>query len=234
MVTSAKNIWAVIPAAGSGTRLDAATPKQYLSLLDRAIIEHTLTPFLALDEIKHIVVAIAKDDQTWHKLSVSHEPKISTIIGGATRAQSVLNGVQALTSAQDDDWVLVHDAVRPCLSRAKLQELIMSCEGHPVGGLLALPPSDTLKLADADGTVLKTTPRDNIWRAQTPQLFRLDLLREALQQFPQATDEANALELAGFKPLLVPGCPRNLKITHRDDIQLAADLLAMSTASLVD
>lgn len=223
--------WFVVPAAGASRRMGGSTPKQYLPLAGRTVIEHALAPLLATPALAGGVVAIAADDPHWHGLPAALRARVLTVTGGAERCRSVLNGLLALaTTAADDDWVLVHDAARPCLTVTDLERLIAACADDEVGGLLAAPVADTLKrAADTDARVVETVARDGLWRALTPQLFRLGLLRRALESALAAgvapTDEAEAVERLGLRPRLVEGSAQNLKITHPADLELAERLL---------
>ena len=236
------NCWAVVPAAGIGRRMGAEKPKQYLQLLNKTVIEHSLAPFCDHPLIAGIVVAIAEDDPHWEALGVSRHPKISRASGGAERCHSVLNGLNHLAAqAADDDWVLVHDAARPCVKSADLDLLIAAVKDHAVGGLLATPLSDTVKRAEPGGVrgegsapapasaatyeVQTTVNRDGLWRALTPQMFRLATLRESLATVVAkggvATDEAQAMEIQGRKPRIVPAGGHNIKIARPEDLALA-------------
>lgn len=221
-------VWAVLPAAGSGVRMGGERPKQYRMLCGKTVIEHSLAALLALPQLQRLVVALAPNDACWQTLSVAAHPRVQIVAGGAERFQSVLNGLQALPAA-DDDWVLVHDAVRPCVSAADVQMLLNAVADDAVGGLLALPVADTIKRSDA-GRVSATLDRNGLWQAQTPQVFRYGLLKAALQDALAAgvvvTDEAAALERSGHAPLLVAGSARNIKLTWPQDMALAAALLA--------
>ena len=229
-------IWAVMPAAGSGQRMRQALAKQYIEIDGKTIIEHSASVLLANDNIKQVVVCIAKDDGIWPSLSLSNHNCVVSTIGGTSRAQSVLNGVHALSKAKADDWVLVHDAARPCLSSAMLNTLICELENEKIGGILAVPAKDTLKLAQLEpadtNSISKTVDRSKIWQAQTPQMFRYGLLRDslryALDNNVAITDEASALEFAGYHPKLVESDARNLKVTTPEDVALAKFLLEQS------
>lgn len=237
-MTGGANYWAVVPAAGLGRRMGAEKPKQYLQLLNKTVIEHSLAPFCDHPLIAGIVVAIAEDDPHWQALAVSRHPKISRAKGGEERRHSVLNGLNCLAArAADDDWVLVHDAARPCVKATDLDLLIAAVKDHAVGGLLAAPLSDTVKRAEQGGglaegpapgatcEVQTTVNRDGLWRALTPQMFRLAALRESLAavvaQRGVATDEAQAMESQGRKPRLVPAGAHNIKIARPEDLALA-------------
>ena len=221
--------WAVVPAAGAGARMGSATPKQYLSLAGRRVIEWSLAPLLRLDEMATIVVATSAGDPWWRDIAPGSD-KLRRVDGGARRQDSVLLGLRALeTVADTDDWVLVHDAARPCLPDEDLAELLSRVAADSVGGLLACPVRDTLKHASGEGRVDRTIPRDDLWQALTPQVFRYGPLRAALESAAEAgvevTDEAAAMERAGYSPLLVPGSPVNIKITRPGDIALASAFL---------
>ncbi|MES9898007.1 MAG: 2-C-methyl-D-erythritol 4-phosphate cytidylyltransferase [Sedimenticola sp.] len=223
--------WGVVPAAGVGRRMGGEIPKQYLRLNDRPVIEHALAPLLADSRISRILVALSDDDGWWSETAFSDHPKVQRVSGGMERCHSVLNALDALAPvAEDDDWVLVHDAARPCLQPSDLDKMISQLSGHPVGGLLALPLHDTVKRADHSQQVLETLPREELWRAFTPQMFRYSLLRTALtaalEAGAQVTDEASAIEFYGESPLLVEGAPDNIKITRPEDLPLAAFYLS--------
>ena len=224
-------IWFVVPAAGASRRLGGPVPKQYLNLAGRRVIEHALAPLLSHASIAGGVVVLSADDQDWPKLPAALRDRVITAIGGRERCHSVLAGLDALSAAAEEDWVLVHDAARPCLGETELSRLVERCRGDAVGGLLALPVADTLKLEDGAGRVERTVPRERLWRAQTPQMFRRGQLGSALAQAVDAgaipPDEATAIERLGFKPLLVEGSPLNIKITHPADLEFAARVLAM-------
>ena len=221
--------WAVVPAAGSGRRMGAATAKQYLPLRGRPLLAHALAPLLRCRHIEAVVLVIAPGDARWQE-AVSPGPRIITAPGGAERCHSVLSGLDALAErAADDDWVLVHDAARPCLGATDLERLFAEIGDDPVGGLLALPLADTLKQADDEHRVAATVPRERLWRALTPQMFRYGLLRRALAEAVEAgaavTDEAAAMERAGHRPALVAGSGANLKVTTPEDLALADAVL---------
>lgn len=233
--TSQPRCFAVVPAAGSGTRMSAAKPKQYLPLGSGLVIEQTLARLLEVSRLQTIVVAIAPGDPFWPELAIANHPKLVTVAGGAERMHSVLNGIEALAGiADDNDWVLVHDVARPCVEAQAIEQMIEQLQHHPVGGIMALPVSDTVKEVAGD-EIIATHDRTTIWRAQTPQMFRVGLLREALQrgidsQLP-ITDEASALEWAGYRPRVVEGAATNIKITRPEDLALAAYYLSQSAAN---
>jgi 2-C-methyl-D-erythritol 4-phosphate cytidylyltransferase/2-C-methyl-D-erythritol 2,4-cyclodiphosphate synthase len=222
-----------MPAAGRGRRMAEAEslPKQYLPLAGRTILEHALEPFRADPACRGIVVALAADDSRFAALPLARDPRIATVVGGAERRDSVAAGLAWLrTQAADrDPWVLVHDAARPCLPRADLARLLAALADAPDGALLASRIVDTVKRGGADGRVAATVARDGLYRAQTPQAFRLERLATALAGFPAATDEASAMEAAGARPRLVAGSAANIKVTEPDDLVLAGRLLGERT-----
>lgn len=217
-----------MPAAGSGQRFGQELPKQYMPLAGRTVIEWSLLPFLDDPRCAGIVVALAPADAHFLKLPLVRDPRIATVPGGAQRADSVLAALESLRDGADE-WVLVHDAARPCVTRAEVDALLEAAAADAVGGLLAVPLADTLK-REVDGRVHETPSREALWRALTPQMFRLGALRTALQAASalrrSPTDEAQALEWQGHQPRLVPGSPQNLKITTAADLTLAAAILS--------
>jgi len=216
--------WAVVPAAGVGKRMQADRPKQYLPLAGKTVIEHTLTRLLESGAFQKVAVAISVEDPYWLELSIAKHPDVITAPGGKERADSVLSALKALEDiASENDWVLVHDAARPCLTTADIHLQIETLKNDGVGGILALSSHDTLKHVDGD-TITATIDRKHVWRALTPQMFKYGMLRDALQQTegnPAVTDEASALELLGHKPKIVEGRPDNIKITRPEDLALA-------------
>ncbi|NNC99577.1 MAG: 2-C-methyl-D-erythritol 4-phosphate cytidylyltransferase [Gammaproteobacteria bacterium] len=224
--------WAVVPAAGSGQRMQSKQPKQYLNVNGRTIIESSLRVLLNCEQITRVVVCTAPRDRIWPSLEVSGHAKIINVNGGSTRARSVLNGLQSQSGkSAESEWVLIHDAARPCLSSTLLNKLINELQDDPVGGLLATPVQDTLKLLNRDQrTVQETLDRSLVWQAQTPQMFRFGLLLAALENGlntdQQITDEASAMELAGHHPRIVESDWRNLKVTQEEDLQLVEFLTA--------
>jgi 2-C-methyl-D-erythritol 4-phosphate cytidylyltransferase len=220
--------YAIVPAAGSGARFGAEMPKQYLPLAGKPLIYHTLKALCGFERIDRVWVVLSPGDEWWHQHEwTSLGSKLETVFcGGATRAESVVNGLAAAeTAAADDDWVLVHDAARPCLSQSMLAALCDELADDAVGGLLAVPVADTLKRADAAQRVAATEPRDGLWQAQTPQMFRYGVLLRALADHPGVTDEAGAIEAAGLKPKLVRADATNLKVTYPADLRLAELIL---------
>ncbi|MCX7058785.1 MAG: 2-C-methyl-D-erythritol 4-phosphate cytidylyltransferase, partial [Proteobacteria bacterium] len=209
----------------------SSTPKQYLALAGRTVLEHALAPFLADPGCRGIIVALAAGDTLFATLAIAADGRVQCVLGGAERRDSVAAGLAALAGrSQPSDWVLVHDAARPCLPAADLAALLNALPTAAAGALLAVPLVDTLKRADALGRVEVTVPRAGLWRAQTPQAFRLDRLRAALERHPAATDEASAVEALGDRPQLVEGSPDNLKITAPADLVQAARILGGRTA----
>ena len=223
--------WLVMPAAGSGSRFGGALPKQYAPLAGRTVIEWALAPFVADVRCARIVVALAAGDCRFAGLALAG--RTLTVAGGATRSGSVRSALSALAgSAADEDWVLVHDAARPCLDTAELERLLATLAGHPVGGLLAVRVSDTIKRGvgkEESAPVAETVERAELWRALTPQMFRYRALCEALDAAHAAgrmpSDEAQALEWRGATPQLVAGEASNLKMTTATDLQLAEAIL---------
>ena len=231
--------WLVMPAAGSGRRFRdrepasaADLPKQYAPLLGRTVIEWALAPFASDSRCAGLVVALAAGDRHWPDIAarVGADKEVILAQGGSERAHSVRGGLAALSArAAESDWVLVHDAARPCLSCSDLERLLTEGEGHPVGAVLAAPVADTLKACAEDGGIERTVDRAGLWRALTPQMFRFGALCAALDAAIGAgrspTDEAQALEWAGARPLAVHGSAANLKITTTADLAMAAALL---------
>jgi 2-C-methyl-D-erythritol 4-phosphate cytidylyltransferase len=222
--------FALVPAAGVGARMGAESPKQYLQVAGKPMLLHVLETFAASQAIAQCFVVVSGEDGYIEDMMMSapHLAERVTVLfkGGATRHASVLNGLRAMRAhVGDDDWVLVHDAARPGLTTSLIDRLIDDVRNDDVGGLLAMHVVDTLKRADTDNRVLETVPRAGLWAAQTPQMFRYALLRRALEQANEVTDEASAVEALGLSPKLVPGSARNFKITLPHDIELAELLL---------
>lgn len=222
--------FALIPAAGVGARMNASRPKQYLLVAGKPMLAHVLETFAAAPRISHVYLVVNAEDAYVDEVMHSVERFKSRITlvreGGATRQDSVLNGLRAMAeNTSETDWVLVHDAARPGLDQALIDRLIESLKDDTVGGLLALPIVDTLKRSGPDNRAQLTVAREGLWAAQTPQMFRYALLRRALEQCPQVTDESSAVEALGMQPKLVEGSARNLKITLPGDIALAERFL---------
>ena len=217
------SVWAVVPAAGRGTRFGGEVPKQYLQVGGRPLLAYTLDALLAHPAVAGVVVALAADDPWWPGWSDHAGKPVLTCTGGASRAASVLAAMAALPeSVRADDFVLVHDAARPNLAPVDLDRLLEQGRADPVGAILAAPVRDTLKRAGDDGGIDRTEPRERLWRALTPQLFRRLQLARALQAAADAgvevTDEAMALERQGARPLLVEGREDNFKVTTPADL----------------
>jgi 2-C-methyl-D-erythritol 4-phosphate cytidylyltransferase len=227
----------IIPAAGAGARMGNVLPKQYLPLAGKPMISHTIQVFFEHPRIASIHLALSPEDGFWRTLTLDPASKLKLhYSGGESRAETVLNTLQVMEVA-DDDWILVHDAARPGLTHTLLDNLLNTLEHDEVGGLLALPLADTLKLADTENRTQKTIPRDSLWQAQTPQMFKYGVLKHALQanihaasrpatKGALATDEAEAIEAQGLQPKLVQGGLRNLKVTYPQDLALLEALFA--------
>ncbi|MFO1194498.1 MAG: 2-C-methyl-D-erythritol 4-phosphate cytidylyltransferase [Rhodoferax sp.] len=219
-------LWALLPCAGAGLRAGGAQPKQYQPLAGRPLVLHTLAAFAGVARLAGTMVVISPQDNVLPALA-DGAPWQWAACGGATRAQTVLQGLGVLLQrgAQPQDWVLVHDAARCLITPALIERLIDACLADPVGGLLAHPVADTLKLG-REGRVLETTDRRDRWLAQTPQMFRIGLLQAALQAAGESvTDESSAIEVQGLSPRLVPGSSQNFKVTFPEDFQLAQAVL---------
>lgn len=220
--------FALLPAAGVGTRIGAAHPKQYLDIQGRPMIWHAIHAFDRHPAIVRVYVVISPEDAWWNDYDWSGFSRLTVLRrGGATRAESVLNGLDAMAGeVKGDDWVLVHDAARPCLSRALLDKLFAEVDGDGVGGILAAPVADTLKREGETGRIRETVSREKLWGAQTPQMFPHGLLTRALRQAgTTVTDEASAVEALGLSPRLVESDLTNLKVTYPRDLEVAAWLL---------
>ncbi|NMG03568.1 2-C-methyl-D-erythritol 4-phosphate cytidylyltransferase [Azoarcus taiwanensis] len=220
--------FALVPAAGIGSRMGGERPKQYLTLLGRPLIQHSLSVLCATPLIDKVFVVLSVADREWGRYDWSTlGPKLTPLFcGGASRADSVLGGLRAISNqTEQSDWVLVHDAARPCLAPWHVEKLVREVANEEVGGLLAVPVADTLKLADVQQHVIRTVPRDSLWQAQTPQMFRYVMLRRALEAAREVTDEASAIEAAGLHPRLVQGDATNLKVTYPLDLHLAEWIL---------
>ncbi|MGH8140781.1 MAG: 2-C-methyl-D-erythritol 4-phosphate cytidylyltransferase [Steroidobacteraceae bacterium] len=221
--------WLVMPAAGVGRRFGEHTPKQYADLHGLTVMEWALAPFLADSRCVAAVVVVGAADPHWPRIA-ARLPQVNVAVGGAERSVSVRNGLAALKGrAAADEWVLVHDAARPCICGEDLDRLLDSAHLHPVGGLLAAPAADTLKRARDDQQIVETVDRAGLWRALTPQMFRYGRLCEALDSAIAAgrvpTDEAQAFEWQGQMPVVVQGSSANIKVTTADDLLIAAALL---------
>ena len=224
--------WAAVPAAGIGRRFGADIPKQYLPIDGRTLLEHVLEQLCSHPAITGVAVALREDDRWWPDVEQSLVRRLGARAplragGGRERCHSVLAMLDTLAAhAAAQDWVLVHDAARPCVRRDDLDRLMQQGAEHAVGAVLGVPVRDTMKRTDAQGNVLETVSREHLWHAQTPQMFRLQALREALgvaiAQGVMVTDEAQAMEYAGLRPRMVEGHADNIKVTHAEDLQMAA------------
>jgi 2-C-methyl-D-erythritol 4-phosphate cytidylyltransferase len=234
-MTQAPRYFALIPAAGVGARMGAGSPKQYIKIGGKPMLRHTLDAFLSSDLIAHTFVVVSPEDPYIDSIAPNHGVTVLRC-GGASRMESVRNGLAVLANTlAPTDWVLVHDAARPGLNAELIEKLISATGQHPVGGLLGLPVVDTVKRC-IEGEACGTIPRNGLWLAQTPQMFRYKLLAEALTAATDPntiTDDASAVEALGLTPKLVEGHPRNLKVTLPDDIRIAELYLAVSQPELV-
>jgi 2-C-methyl-D-erythritol 4-phosphate cytidylyltransferase len=234
-VLCSNKCWAIIPAAGVGSRMGVPLPKQYLKVAGATVLEHSLSALLACDFIEKVIVALNPLDNTAASVAALRDPRVLLVEGGESRSDSVLAGLAALRSlAQPDDWVLVHDAARPCIAPGDISALAQQVCSSGVGGILAVPMVDTVKHAGTDNIVDQTLPRDELWCAQTPQMFRFERLYSALKSATQQglviTDEASAMELQGERVQLVAGSVSNLKLTMPDDLPLIEFYLAQKNA----
>lgn len=223
-------VHALIPAAGHSVRFGGTTLKQYAHLMGQPVIAHSIEAVSRHPAVAAVTVALASDDGIYEELVAPGYPSVHTVMGGASRAHSVMNGLQSILARDPAcEWVLVHDAARPCLPVAALRRLLAAGLASPHGAILAVPVSDTLKRADAAGCIESTVDRERFWAAQTPQLLRLrelaDCLGDALAAGESPTDDAAALERAGLHPLLVEGPRSNIKITGPEDLALAEFIL---------
>ncbi len=227
--------WAIVPAAGVGARMGADKPKQYLLLNDKTILEHTLERLLQLPYLKGLVLVVNPFDEIWPTMALTKHPKVTVVEGGQERCDSVLNGLYALeTQLQPLDWVMVHDAARPCVDLRDIDQLVEELNEHLVGGILGVPVSDTIKRLNDNYGIEDTVDRRVLWQAQTPQLFRYGVLTQSLQKALQAgeaiTDEASAVESANYVPLMVEGRRDNIKITRPEDLPMAELILKIQNA----
>ena len=217
--------WAIIPAAGIGERIGAEIPKQYIQIANKTILEHALLPFLNNDKIEGVAVALNANDEHFENLNFDTKKKIITVTGGRTRAHSVFNALLAIKDKLNaNDFVLIHDAARPCLSDNDLNKLIDATMQHDIGSILAGSIADTVKRVEGK-IIIETLDRSKLWRAYTPQMFRyqllLDALKKCIDENIPITDEANAIETIGFKPEIVQGDPSNIKVTTPEDLKVA-------------
>ena len=218
-------LFAVVPAAGIGSRMQADRPKQYLDLGEQTILEHTLQRLLSFSLIERIAVPVAAHDDYFESLPIAKHASIQTCMGGSERFESVLNGLNQLlkSGAKEQDWVMVHDAARPCITQADLQNLYDARSEQ--GSILGVQVRDTMKRTDDNAFVLSTVERENLWHALTPQLAPIGVLKTCIDQCVEkgksVTDEASALEFCGLQPKMVAGHPSNIKVTRPDDLVMA-------------
>lgn len=214
---------AVIPAAGIGSRMLSNIPKQYIKIKGRTILEHSVNIFLMNFNIKKIIIVLHKKDNFFYKLPIALHPKVFSVIGGRSRINSVLLGLLAI---HDSEWVVIHDAVRPCLDFHDLEKIMNVIKYSAFGGILATPVINTIKYSINNLSVLHTINRDKLWNALTPQCFPLELLiscvKKVIKKKISVTDEASVMEYFGYYPELVRGSSKNIKITYQEDIDLAS------------
>ena len=228
-----EQLYAVVPAAGIGSRMQADRPKQYLSLSNKTILEHTLERLLGFSQFQKIVLPIAKHDSFFSQLSISQHNMIQTCEGGSERFESVLNGLKYLlqSGAKESDWVMVHDVARPCITQQDLQVLFE--QRNTQGAILGMQVRDTMKRCDENGRIVKTVEREYLWHALTPQLAPIGLLKTCIETCVKnqnkITDEASALEYCGYQPMMVAGLPSNIKVTRPDDLAVAHTFLQENT-----
>ena len=231
MSTDKQGIVAVVPAAGVGSRMKADRPKQYLTINAITILEHTVNKLLSHPQVSKVVVAVSEGDPYFPELSLSQHPDVVRVKGGNERADSVLSALNYIQESGLGEWVMVHDAARPCIQQGDIDKLIEAALSHPVGGILAAPVRDTMKRG-ADGQIDHTVERANLWHALTPQMFRTlplqQALTEALEQGVSITDEASAFEWKGASPALVAGRSDNFKVTQPEDLALAEFYLSQN------
>ncbi|MDH5931323.1 2-C-methyl-D-erythritol 4-phosphate cytidylyltransferase [Vibrio splendidus] len=231
MSNQLQSVIAVVPAAGVGSRMKADRPKQYLQIHGKTILEHTVEKLLSHPQVSKIVVAVSDDDPYYPELPLNLNPLVIRVSGGTERADSVLSALDYIAQQQLNDWVMVHDAARPCIQLSDIDKLISGAMTHDVGAILAAPVRDTMKRG-AQGQIEHTVDRVDLWHALTPQMFRSKPLRkvlsEALQQGVSITDEASAFEWKGLSPALIAGRSDNFKITQPEDLALAEFYLSQN------
>ncbi|MFA0148490.1 2-C-methyl-D-erythritol 4-phosphate cytidylyltransferase [Vibrio lentus] len=231
MSNQLQSVIAVVPAAGVGSRMKADRPKQYLQIHSKTILEHTVEKLLSHPQVSKIVVAVSDDDPYYPELPLNLNPQVIRVSGGTERADSVLSALDYIAQQQLSNWVMVHDAARPCIQLSDIDKLISGAMTHDVGAILAAPVRDTMKRG-AQGQIEHTVDRVDLWHALTPQMFRSKPLRkvlsEALQQGVSITDEASAFEWKGLSPALIAGRSDNFKITQPEDLALAEFYLSQN------
>ena len=232
-MTSEPSAWAIIPAGGIGSRMSATVPKQYIKLHGRTVLHHTLSRICANPEIKGVVIGVSPDDDWWSRDKFTHSKVLGIYEGGAERADTVLNGLKYLDSLDPvsrSDWALVHDAVRPCLMQQDIYNLLTAARASGVGAVLGKALVDTLKSVDEENIIHSTVGRNKLWRAFTPQVFRIGQLIQAMEDSAstglQITDESMAMEQSGMLPALVEGHSSNIKITVSGDLDIVELFLA--------
>lgn len=223
-------IWLMIPAAGSGSRMQAQIPKQYLTLNGRTLLDASLDRVMHIPHLKACVLALSAEDESFAKSEWSKRKNLYTVVGGESRAESVLAGLKEIQArAEKSAWVLVHDAARPCVNLEKIQQLIDACISENCGGILAAPATDTIKRSQDSVSIDTTEDRSQLWHAHTPQFFPLDLLQDALERALRSganiTDEASAIEWAGERVILIPDSRDNIKVTLPEDLAWAEFIL---------
>jgi 2-C-methyl-D-erythritol 4-phosphate cytidylyltransferase len=228
--------WFVVPAAGSGSRMQSTIPKQYLTLCNKTVLDQTLSRLLSVPDIAGIVLALAADDEYFAESDFATHPQIHLVIGGQERSDSVLASLEFLRNKISDyDWVLVHDAARPCVTLDSINSLKSELADNNIGGILAIPVADTLKQMGLHQTIVRTVDRTSLWQAQTPQMFRFGVLysslKKANRQQQLITDEASAIELAGLSAKIISGRTDNIKITRPTDLDLAEFILQKQQSS---
>ena len=226
---SPHSLWVIVPAAGRGNRMATTLPKQYLPLLHQTVIEITLKKLLAINHVTKIIVSLHPEDHHWQTLHCAQNPKIQTVVGGKERSDSVLAALKYIQhQAGEMDWIMVHDAARACILNETIERMLAAIKDEEIGGVLAVASDDTLKQV-TDQRIHSTLDRRTIWRAQTPQIFRYQLLYQCLSQAiarnHAITDDASAIEMAGYTPKIIAGRKDNIKITHPEDLRIAEFIL---------
>ncbi len=231
MSTQQQQIWVLIPASGIGSRMGSAVPKQYLPFQHKTVIEITLDRLLSCEHVRGAIVVISEQDDFWQALNYQHDKSVLTAVGASERSGSVFNGLKKLKeiTGHANTWVMIHDAVRPCVTLCDLEKLIVQSEAELEGLFLAHPVADTLKKSNEEQQCIATVDRDALWRAFTPQMFPLDLIYRALSEVIKKnaliTDDVSAVEYIGLKPKIVMGRSDNIKITYPQDILIAETII---------
>jgi 2-C-methyl-D-erythritol 4-phosphate cytidylyltransferase len=230
MDNKSEPVWAIVPASGVGTRMQSPVPKQYLQLCGKSILEHTLDRLLSFKPTRGVILVLRQGDQAWEALNYQSQKPLIIASGGKERQDSVYNGLLKLLEIEPGDpYVMIHDAVRPLVSHQELQKLMESAIQNTAGAILGVPVTDTLKRQSENSRILETVARDGLWRAFTPQLFRSSLLLEAYNNVREKnlpiTDDAASVEALGMNPSLVESSVQNIKITNRQDLELASQIL---------